>query len=67
MLHVYVFQHSSALLNITQCLIDIYNLKPDVISNDAFDSEMFVRAQISLIFTNLLPQEFKVLANIENT
>ena len=31
------------------------------------DSEMFVRTLVSLIFANLLPREFKVLANIENT
>ena len=31
------------------------------------DSEMFARTLFSLIFANLLPREFKVLANIEYT
>ena len=34
---------------------------------DAVDLEMFARTLFSLIFTNLSPREFKVLANIVNT
>ena len=31
------------------------------------DSEMFARTKFSLIFTNVSPREFNVLANIEST
>ena len=30
------------------------------------DSEMFARTEFSLIFANVLPREFKVLADIEH-
>ena len=45
------------------------NKQPKVIKVKDFntvDLEMFAGTKFSLIFTNLLPREFKVLANNEN-